>query len=91
MSGHPQCKDLYDVEIYKTGKLVRKSNYVYTKIYNDAPATLKSLYKTFLDRDVGEPDVSEEYPYIQNMLAYHGWTEKLLDQPQWQMITTNLD
>ncbi|KUJ59701.1 hypothetical protein AR687_21800 [Flavobacteriaceae bacterium CRH] len=91
LKGHPDCFDLYDIEIYKNGILVRKSIYVGEKLYNKAPKILKPMYAFYENTEIGQPSVYEELPYLLPFLNHFGWTEELMDQKKWQMATTNLD
>ncbi|MBF4516366.1 hypothetical protein IRZ71_08430 [Flavobacterium sp. ANB] len=91
LKGHSDCFDLYDIEIYKNGKLVRKSINIGKKLYNSASEILKPMYASYANTEIGQPTIYEELPYLLPFLNHFGWTEELMDQKKWQMATTNLD
>lgn len=91
LKGHPDCFDLYDIEIYKNGTLVRKSNNIGEKLFNTAPEILKPMYAFYANTEIGQPTIYEELPYLLPFLNHFGWTEELMDQKKWQMATTNMD
>ncbi|WP_276380724.1 hypothetical protein [Flavobacterium sp. H4147] len=89
-TGHPECFDLYDIQIYNKGNLIRKSNWVGQELYNNASDILKPLYSNFLNTEIGEKTDYEELPHLLPLLYHFGWTQDDLNQNNWKLITTNL-
>ncbi|WP_131726509.1 hypothetical protein [Flavobacterium sp. Leaf82] len=91
LKGHPDCFDLYDIEIYINGVLTRKSINIAKELYNKAPEILKPMYSSYENTEIGQPSIYEELPYLIPFLNHFGWTEEFMDQKKWQVVTTNLD